>query len=145
MSYAQASDVEVELGRSATSVAETSQWEAWLDRVERSIERSFRRSGLVLADAIADGDPTVSDVVDVEVAAVVRKIQNPQWGLTSVTRAIDDASITTRSEGGDSDDPLALTESEWFALLPGGSYSGAFSTQPGFDPDYCASVDQWLT
>jgi len=144
MSYALASDVETELGRAASSAAETSQWEAWLDRVERSIERMFRRAGLVLADEITAGDPTVQDVVDVEVAAVLRKIQNPQWGMTSVTRSIDDASVTTRSDGSDIGDPLELTDGERNSLLPGGTYTDAFSTQPGFEPDYPASVDSWL-
>lgn len=143
MSYALASDVEIELGRPASSAEETAQWEAWLDRVERAIERAFRRAGLVLADEVTAGDPTQQDVIDVEVAAVVRKIQNPQWGLTSVTRSIDDASVTTRSDGADLGDPLSLTESEWFSLLPGSSYTGAFSTRPGFESD-ASPVDTWL-
>jgi len=134
VSYAQASDVEVELGRPASSATETAQWEAWLSRVERSIERAFRRSELVFEDQVALDDPTVGDIVDVEVAAVIRKIQNPQWGVTSTTRSIDDASITDRREGGDGGDPLDLTDYEWNALLPG-SESEAFSTRPGSEPD----------
>lgn len=144
MSYALASDVETELGRVASSAEETAQWEAWLDRVERSIERMFRRAGLVLADEVVLGDPTVQDVVDVEVAAVLRKIQNPQWGLTSVTRSIDDASVTTRSDGSDIGDPLELTDAERNMLLSGGTFTDAFSTQPTFEADYPASVASWL-
>jgi hypothetical protein len=142
MSYATPADVEVELGRPASSATETAQWEAWLDRVERAIVRRFTQATLVLADQIALDDPTLQDVVDVEVAAVIRKIQNPQWGLTSVTRSVDDASVTERNENGQSGDPLLLTDDEWFALLPGYSYSGAFSTRPGFEAD-TDPVDWW--
>lgn len=143
MSYAQASDVEVELGRPASSETETAQWEAWLDRVERSIERGFRRSGLVLDDQIALDDPTAQDVMDVEVAVVIRKIQAPDWGVTSTTRTIDDASITDRREGGTVGDPLDLNNDDWTSLLPG-SDSGAFSTRPGFEPDDSLPVDSWV-
>lgn len=134
MSYATTQDVAAALGRPSSSTDETAQWQWWLDAVERSIERAFRRAELTLGDQLALDDPTVADLVDVEVAAVVRKVQNPTWGHTSTTRSIDDASITTRNEGGDSGDPLSLTDDEWNALLPG-SDSGAFSTRPGFETD----------
>lgn len=143
MSYAQASDVERELGRPASSAAETDQWQAWLDRVERTIERGFRRASLVFDDQVALGDPTSQDVVDVEVAVVIRKIQAPEWGVTSTTRTIDDAQITNRREGGQLADPLDLTGDDWSALLPGGD-SGAFSTRPGFEPDTTPWVDSWV-
>lgn len=138
MSYAVPGDVEIELGRVASSVAETAQWQAWLDRVERAIERRFIAAGTTLAAEIALGSPTVEDVIDVEVAAVIRKIQSPMWGVTSVTRSLDDASVTTRNESGDeSGDPLGLTDAEWLSLLPNGiGESDAFSTSPGFEPDY---------
>jgi hypothetical protein len=142
MSYATPADVEVELGRSASSATETAQWQAWLDRVERAIARRFTQATLTLADQIALDDPTLQDVIDVEVAAVIRKIQNPAWGRTSVTRSVDDASITERNEG-DESDPLLLVDDEWFALLPGYSYSGAFSTRPGFEADTSDPVDLW--
>ncbi|HET7386996.1 MAG TPA: Gp19/Gp15/Gp42 family protein, partial [Nocardioidaceae bacterium] len=115
--YAQATDVEVELGRLALSPAETAQWTAWLDRVERSIERRFTRVGLDLATQVAAGDPSTEDVQDVMVAAVLRKVANPT-GTTSVTRSVDDATITTRHERDDSSDPLSVTPEEWEALLP---------------------------
>lgn len=138
MSYAYPSDVAVELGRPAASQAETDQWQAWLDRVERSIERAFRRAGLELAEQIELGNPLDSSVADVEVAAVIRKIQNPTWGVTSTTRSIDDASITDRRiEGGGTSDPLDVLDDEWNSLLPG-SDAQAFSTRPGFDADYYA-------
>ncbi len=140
MAYAQTSDVEAELGRPPSST-ETAQWDAWLDRVERSIERAFRRAGLVLADQLALDDPTMADIVDVEVAAVIRKIRNPMWGRTSSTRTIDDAQITDRAEGDPTADPLALTVDDLNALLPNGD-AEAFSTRPGFEPD-TVTLDSW--
>lgn len=134
MSYADPSDVVVELGRPAASAAETEQWQAWLDRVERSVERGFRRAGLVLADQIALGDPTVDDVVDVEVARVVDRINNPTK-VTSITRSVDDGSITTRNDHAGDVDPLDLTAGDWQALLPNDDRA-AFSTRPGFEADY---------
>lgn len=141
MSYADPSDVAVELGRPVSSVTGTdvAQWQAWLDRVERSIERTFRRAGLTFSAQVSLGDPSADEVRDVEVAAVVRKVQNPTWGVTSTTRSIDDASVTSRREGAGVDaDPLDLLADEWSSLLPG-SDSPAFSTRPGFDPDYPVS------
>jgi hypothetical protein len=149
MSYADPSDVAVELGRPASSAAETAQWQAWLDRVERAIGRGFRRAGLVLADQIALGDPTVEDVTDVEVARVVDRINNPTK-VTSVTRSVDDGSITTRNDNAGDTDPLDLTDSDWQSLLPNDD-RGAFSTRPGFEADYYSAppvttfnaLDQW--
>jgi hypothetical protein len=132
MSYASTDDVAAALGRPSSSEAETAQWQWWLDVVERSIERAFRRGELDFEDQLDLNDPSIPDVIDVEVAAVVRKIQNPTWGVTSITRAVDDASVTTRNERGDTGDPLFLTDDEWNTLLPG-SQSGAFSTRPGFE------------
>lgn len=117
MAYASSSDVEVELGRPAASPAETDQWDAWLERVERSISRGFARAGFTLGTQVALDDPTVDDVRDVEVAAVIRKIANPS-GMTSATRSVDDASITSRWESASNGDPLAVTDDEWAALLP---------------------------
>lgn len=141
MTYATAADVAVELGRPASSTEETDQWNAWIARVERSIVRRFARAGLVLADQVADDNPTEDDVRDLEIAAVIRKITNP-LGLTSVTRTLDDGTVTTRREGTDDGDGLMLTEDEWEILLPATS-AAAFSTRPGFEPD-TAPADSWI-
>lgn len=131
MAYATASDVAVELGRPASSVAETDQWDAWLARVERAIVRGFRRAGLVLDVQVGLEDPTADEVQDVVVAAVVRKIQNPTWGESSYTRSLDDASVTTRREGVGSSDPLDLLDGEWTSLLPAKPNTArAFSIMP---------------
>lgn len=132
MSYADPSDVAVELGRASDSVSdeEAAQWQAWLDRVERSIERGFRRQGLVLSTQVAAGDPTIDDVRDVEVARVVDKVNNPRR-LTSITRTVDDASITERDESGTDDDALDLTNADWKTLLPSTpNQARAFSIMP---------------
>ena len=142
MTYATTDDVETELGRTATSATETAQWAAWLDRVERAIMRRFTRAGLVLADQITAGTLAAEDVADVEVAAVVRKVTNPA-GLTSVTRSLDDGSITTRREGDDNRDGLVITDEEWAALLPI-SGSAAFSTRPTFEPDDPTADLSWI-
>lgn len=131
--YATPTDVVTELGRPAYSSAETAQWDAWLDRVERAVARRFSRAGLVLADQVAAGDPTADDVRDVMVAAVLRKIANPN-GTTSVTRTIDDASVTTRRERDDDRDPLTLTPEEMETLLPA-QVGSMYTVRPGFEPD----------
>lgn len=142
MSYADPSDVAVELGRPISSITpeESAQWQAWLDRVERAIERGFRRAGLVLADQIALGDPTEQDVIDVEVSRVVDKVNNPKK-ITSVTRSVDDASITERNESDETGDPLDLTDLDWQTLLPNDDRA-AFSTRPGFEADYGSGTPQ---
>jgi hypothetical protein len=142
MSYADPSDVAVELGRPADSVteAESAQWQVWLDRVERAIARGFRRAGLVLADQVALNDPAEDDVMDVEIAAVVRRIEWAQReGRTSTTRSVDDASVTDRWES--DSEGLVLTSDEWDALLPT-TRSDAFSTRPSFAPD-CGPGRYW--
>ena len=134
--YASPSDIAVEIrGSTTVSPIEDTQWQGWLDRVERSIRAGFRSRGLDLAQAIADGLLTVADVKDVEISAVARKQQNPT-GQTSETISVDDASITKRYESGAGayTDPLALTSAEWARLLPSNSAS-AFSVRPGFEPD----------
>lgn len=139
MALATVDDVATELGRAASSPEESGQWSAWIDRVERSIRRRFTRAGLDLDEAIADGQPTSEDVRDTIAVAVARKAANPA-GLTSVTRSIDDGSITTRREGGEVAG-LDLTDAEWAVLMPA-VIGPAFSTRPGFEPD-SAAVDSW--
>lgn len=142
MTYATVDDVAAELGRLPASVtdAERAQWTRWLDRVERSITARFTRAGLVLSDQIALGNPDVAMVADVEVAAVVRKIENPS-GDTSTTVTIDDGSVTRRKEGAGTASGLDLTDIEWGLLLPASS-DGAFSVRPFREPD-CSLLD-WL-
>lgn len=143
MTYATPEDVAKELrGSTSVTAAEAVQWQAWLDRVERAIRRGFTRAGLDLSNQISLGDPTADDAKDVEVAVVIRKIQNPKWGETSSTVSVDDGSVTRRREGGDGGDPLELLAGDWSQLLPGASATG-WSTRPGFEPDRVAP-EQWV-
>lgn len=143
MTYATTADVAIELGRPASSLEESMQWEAWLARVERSIARRFTQASLVLADQVALDTPSADDVRDVEIAAVLRKIDNPK-GFTSVTRSIDDGTLTTRREGpGVDGDPLALTNDEWAVLLPrdegnGGAFTVDSVGTAGVHIPWCA-------
>lgn len=134
MTYASPDDVAVALGRPTDSVTpeQAAQWQVWLDAAERSVVRAFRRAGLDLTASIAAGDPTADDVADVEVAAAVRKAQNPMWGRTSETRSLDDGQVTYRNESGSTADPLDLLPSEIEGLLPAGRgrRSTAFSVMP---------------
>lgn len=133
MTYATPEDVAKDLrGSTSVTAEETLQWQVWLERVERTIRRGFARAGLDLTEQVVIGDPTAHDVMDVEVSAVIRKIQNPKWGETSSTVSVDDGSITRRREGGDGSDPLGLLPDEWATLLPGnrGKRPRAFSVMP---------------
>lgn len=135
MTYGTPEQVAVSLGRPADSITATelAQWQMWLDQVEAAITRRFVRLGLELAVQVAAGTPTGAAVALVEVAAVVRKVHNPD-GLTSTTVSIDDGSITKRRDGYRGGDPLLLTAEEWDSLLPTPD-PAAWSTRPGFVPD----------
>jgi hypothetical protein len=143
MTYASVEDVAKAVGRSIDSVTqvERDQWDYWLSVVERSIGAAFRKANLNLTVAIAAGSPSPDDVADVEVAAVVRKVQNPTWGQTSrtISHAIDDASgtETSRNEGaGAYKDPLNLLPEELDWLLPGIEPDPtAYTVRPTFAPD----------
>lgn len=133
--FATTEDVATELGRPASSEAEEAQWQAWLDRVERAIRRGFARAGFDLDTQVEADNPTAQEVADVQVAAVVRKAQNPIWGRTSVskTRSVDDASFTDtdRTEGlRNGADALDLLDSEWSRLLPQTTRARVFSVMP---------------
>ena len=130
--YAQLNDVSKRLGRPITDANEIAQVEAWLTDVEAIIAGRFTRSGLILADQVALDNPSVATLIRVEAATVIRKMSNPT-GLTSVTRSVDDASVTERRDGATASD-LGLLNEEWEQLLPD-STSGAFSTRPGFLTD----------
>lgn len=134
MSYAMASDVAVRLGRPARSNDESDQWEAWIGDVESDISRAFARAGFDLDTQVSTGEPSSNEVIAVEVAVVIRKIQNPTWGETSYTKSLDDGSVTRRREGASDADPLDLLDSDLSKLLPV-RRSNAFSTRPGFMPD----------
>lgn len=148
MTYAIPDDVAVQLGRPIDSITltERAQWQAWLDKVERSIRRVFKKVGLELDEQINLGEVDVKDVVDVEVAAVIRKIDNPKSvESTTTTRSADDASIsnTERRKVGTSGDPLSLLDEEIDDLLPeiqSDAFTIQLAGQPGYaDESWCRS------
>lgn len=139
MAYAVLNDVAVRLGRPIIKADEIAQVTAWLTDIESVIVARFARNGLVLSTQIALNNPSLETVVRVEASAIVRKLSNPT-GLTSVTRSVDDSSVTERREGGGPIGGLDLLDGEWNDLLPSVT-SGAFSTYPGFVSD--ADVTDW--
>ena len=130
MTYATPRDVAEELrGSTSVSAVEEIQWQKWLDRVERTIHNGFKARGYDLDTQVAADNPTVADVIDVEVAAVIRKV----WQMRAAeavtpgtsrtqSRTVDDATISN-TDRNDSRvsldyDPLAPTDAEWTSLLP---------------------------
>jgi len=132
MAHAGLNDVAVRLGRPIIKAEEIAQVTAWLTDIEAVIAARFIRAGLILADQVALDNPSVATLIRVEAASVIRKMSNPT-GLTSVTRSVDDASVTERRDDATAPGPGLLDE-EWEQLLPD-STSGAFSTRPGFLTD----------
>lgn len=150
MTYATPGDVAVELnGSTSFTPAQELQWQSWLDRVERAIHRRFKRAGLDLDAQVALDDPTVDDVIDIQVTVVARKArivkaESEMAPGRSRTRTVDDGSITDRNDGrmATDYDPLDLLDGEWARLLPD-TTGGAFSTRPGFEPDR-SPAETWL-
>lgn len=140
MTYATVQDVSDRLGRAISEPAEVTQVNAWLADVESIIEERFARAGLVLSEQVAVSNPSLASVVRVESDAVIRRIYQPLPGRTSTTRSVDDASVTDRWEGSGTYD--WLTDGEWSDLLPSVT-AGAFSTRPGFVPDFPSPQPWW--
>lgn len=140
MTYATVQDVSDRLGRPISDPAEVTQVTAWLADVESVIEERFARAGLILSAQITVDSPSLATVVRVESEAVIRRIFQPSPGRTSTTRSVDDASVTDRWEGSGASD--WITDGEWFDLLPSVT-AGAFSTRPGFVPDFPAPRPWW--
>ncbi len=126
MTYATVADVSTRLGRPIAEGTEVAQVQAWLDDAEAII--LGRLPDLVAA--VAAGVPSTATVVMVESNAVIRKIRNPE-GYTSET--IDDYTYRYNEQVRRGD--IFFTDDEWALLRPTVS-GGAFSTQPGFVPDY---------
>ncbi len=128
MTHATPADVAAELGRSAESLtaAETIQYQAWLRRIEATIKVRIPD----LDARIAAGTLDVDTVISVEAAAVARKALNPE-GLRSITRSIDDGSVTKMRDSDLSNGVLFIADDEWLLLLPV-EPRGAFSITPHY-------------
>lgn len=139
MTYATVDDVRRRLGRPITDTNEIDQVNAWLEAALRFIRREFTRAGLDLDTQVALDDPDELTVIDVQAEVVVRRITtfDPE-GLTSITKSVDDSSITKRREGRDTSSAGWFTEDDWATLLPLGKLHGnAFSIRPSYSPDTC--------
>ena len=137
MTYAQATDVEVRLGRSASSDAETAQWGAWLGDIEALILARIPD----LATRLDLGTLDEGVVVMVEANAVIRKVRNPEG---KVSEQIDDYSYRYGEDARRGD--LFLTDEEWDLLDPT-SNSGAFTIRPWSEAvgrGYWARPDLWV-
>lgn len=141
MTYATPADVAAELGRLAAdlSPAEHVQYQAWLNRIEATIK--VRIPDL---DALVEsGRLDAATVVSVEAAAVSRKALNPE-GLRSVTKSVDDGSLTKVRDTDLSSGVLFIAEDEWLLLTPRRP-RGAFSVAPGYvnRPHYVNPARRW--
>lgn len=115
-------DIAARLGRSL-SAAEAAQVALWIGDAEYLIDTRAERLGLAV-------DLTARDrVVALAVTAMAR---NPN-DETQVDVAIDDGRVSRRysSSGG----AVSITD-EWWGWLGLAGSAGAFSTRPGFEPDY---------
>lgn len=119
-------DVAVELGR-PTPLDETlsDQWQSWIDRAVRLIERRAARLGVALADLDAD---VIDDVV---LLAVAEHARNPE-GVDTYDISVDDGRESRRYRH--SSGRITITDEWWSWLFPG-SGSGAFSVRPYGEPD----------
>ena len=115
-------DIAKRLGRSL-STAEVAQVEAWIGDAEWLIDSRAARLGLSV-------DPDVQDRV--VALAVVEMARNPQ-NETQVDVAIDDGRVSKRYSS--STGKVGITD-EWWSWLGLAGSSSAFSTRPGFEPDY---------
>lgn len=114
MTYTTVADVAAELGIPVpTDPAIIAQWNRWITRTENQIRSRIPD----LDQRIADGTLSKDVIVDIVAAAVARVARNPE-GLRSVTKAVDDGSITKTVDSSRSAGDLGLTDDEWAQILP---------------------------
>ena len=126
MSYAQPSDVAVNIGR-PLSDAETAQVAQWIEWTEATIER---RMG-----SLADLDMVTLQMVIVE--AVTARLRSPE-PVTQVDIQVDDASVSKRFQRSSG---LIEILPEWWAALGWTESTGAFTVTPYGAPDVV--TDAW--
>lgn len=129
-------DVADELGRSRPEQdsATYRQWQKWIDTTYGRVEAYRAQHDL--------DEPEVSQLDYVVLMAVAgRAGQGGQPdGAQSVTRTIDDGTVTRRYTA---DGPgVVIDLDRWWSLLWPGSQSGAFTIQPYAAPD--RSPDPWV-
>ena len=133
MPYATPQDVADELGRSIpTDPVEIAQITRWLGRAENMIRGRIPDLDTRAADPAFAAFAAL--VVDVEAAAVARRVQNPE-GLRSVTKTIDDGTMTKVRDQVLSDGQMRILDEEWDLLLPA-SGSDAASLRMSYTPGW---------
>lgn len=140
--YAILEDVRKRLGRPIAGTAESDQITILLADVLDQLRNGFANRGFNLDAQVAANDPTLDTVKRIQAWAVVHKVVNfNASGLTSVTKSIDDGSITERREGKDT---LVgpFTDEDWAELLPTAT-GKAFSIRPHFEPDCNRGYSPW--
>ena len=119
-------DIAVELGRPTPVVEPTlSQWQSWIDRAYRDIERRAERLGVDYATI----DPQlVDDVVLLAVAAHARRPDD----MTQVTTSVDDGSVSRQYRS--SQGRVTILD-EWWADLGLSAASDVYSLRLTGEPD----------
>lgn len=126
--FATVDDVQLELGRQLTA-DEIASVVWWIGRAERMI----RARVTDLDERLVAGTLLDATLTDVIVAAVARKVLNPD-GVRTVMHSIDDASIQKTVDAPNPGGALYIYPHEWAALIP---MSGAFSVRPHYAPGGC--------
>ena len=120
------SAVAVELGRPTPLDAATeTQWQAWIDRAGRMIER---RAAALGVDPLTLDEGTVDDVV---LLAVAEHARNPE-GVDTYDISVDDGRESRRYRH--SSGQISITDQWWSWLFPS-SALGVFTTQTYGEPD----------
>jgi len=119
-------DVATELGRPTPLDPTTeTQWQSWIDRAARLIERRASRLGV---DYLSLDEQTVDDVV---LLAVAEHARNPE-GVDTYDISVDDGRESRRYRH--STGRITITDEWWSWLFPS-SALGVFTTQTYGEPD----------
>jgi len=129
VTYATVQDVADELGLPSIPTDQIPQVTGWLRRIEATIKTRVTD----LDARITAGTLDLEIVVGIEAAAVARKADNRE-GLRSVTRSVDDGTVTKVRDSAFSDGQLRITDDEWSLLLPA-PQSEALSIRYAYEPD----------
>lgn len=126
-------DIAVELGRTAPVSPTLEQWQSWIDRTYRAIQRRAERLGV---DYLTIDPDAVDDVVLLAVVAHARRPDD----ATQVTKAVDDGSVTRTYKSGSG---RVVILDEWWADLGLGAASDVYSLQMTGEPDSAPVSECW--
>jgi hypothetical protein len=120
MALATPDDVAVPLGRPIDTDAEQAQVTWWLEGIERHIVARLGAVSLL--------DPSAVRYVEAE--AVAAKVRRAGRTESSISVAVDDATVTRRYEGAASVGAGDINDEWWDLLKPAGNESAAFTVSP---------------